>query len=124
MSQVRLKSVEFWRELRGPGPRRDGAMTASYSTMRVHPGTKDAAPSGLTIIWDREAHAIYIALDGATEDPIVVYGWQEVRRAIPVEPADLAPGELGLPGERARAKGAAWSTARREAEDKRKAAGG
>ena len=27
-------------------------------------------------------------------------------------------------GERARAKGAAWSTARREAEDKRKAAGG
>ena len=80
--KVNLKTVEFWREVRGPGPRNQSDSTATYSTMKVKSGDKDPTPSGLTIIWDQDAHAVVLAVD-TKDDPVVVYGWENVRRAIP-----------------------------------------
>ena len=80
---VPIKTVEFMLDVRGPWPRQQSDMTATYTTMRVRPGEKDPSPTGLSIEWDTESHAISIEKAGTQEDPVVVYPWHLVRRVIP-----------------------------------------
>lgn len=84
--KVALKTVEFWREVRGPGPRNQSETTATFSTFKVKSGEKEPTPSGLTIVWDQEARAVVLAQE-SKDDPVVIYNWENVRRAIPVDGA-------------------------------------
>ena len=81
--KVQLKTVEFWQDVRGPGPRNQSDATATHTTHKVKSGEKEATETGLTIIWDQEAQAVYLVKAGAKEDPVVCCPWTDVRRAIP-----------------------------------------
>jgi hypothetical protein len=83
MNLVPLKIVEFWREVRGPGSRRDGDVRAVFTTERVKPGEATLSPTGLAILWDRAASAVYVIQPDAKEHPCIVLNWHEVRRCEP-----------------------------------------
>lgn len=83
--KIHLKSVEFWREVRGPGPRNQSDVTATYTTHKVKAGEKESTPTGLTIVWDQEARAVYVLKANTSDDPAVIIEWSNVRRAIPAE---------------------------------------
>lgn len=80
--KIHLKSVEFWRDLRGPGPRNQSDITATFTTMKIKPGDSTPTPTGLVIVWDQEAHAVYVMSPKASVDPVVILEWSNVRRAI------------------------------------------
>jgi hypothetical protein len=80
---IPLSSVELWRDLRGPGPRAQSDATATFVTHKVKPGQSEPSPTGLTILWDRAAHAVYLVRPDSAADPCIVIGWDNVRRAIP-----------------------------------------
>jgi hypothetical protein len=84
---VPLKSVEFLSDKRGPGPRNQSDSTATYVTHKAKvgqvQGERELVATGLVLLWDRAASAVYLIKPAATEDPCVCYPWSEVRRVIP-----------------------------------------
>lgn len=84
--RVQLRSVEFWRDVRGPGPRNQSDVSSTFSTTKAKPGEANVQmETGLSIIWDQEAHAVYLVNDKLNVDPVVIYAASEVRRGIPVD---------------------------------------
>ena len=83
MNLIPLSSVELWRDLRGPGPRAQSDATATFVTHKVKSGETKPSPTGLTILWDRAAHAVDLVRPDSSADPCIVIGWDNVRRAIP-----------------------------------------
>lgn len=88
---VQLKTVEFWRDRRGPGPRNQSDATGTYSTHKVKPGEKDASPTGLRIFLDTDLQAVLVTQPEAKEDPVVIIPWSDVRRSLPADPAKWLP---------------------------------
>jgi hypothetical protein len=84
--KVQLQTVEFWRDVRGPGERNKADTSQTFSTMKIPSGEKEAKPTGLEIIWDQEARAIILAKE-SPQDPVIIVGWENVKRAIPKDPA-------------------------------------
>jgi hypothetical protein len=80
---IPLSTLELWRELRGPGPRAQSDATATFVTHKVKPGDDKPSPTGLTLLWDRGGHAVYLVRPDSDKDPCIVVGWENVRRAIP-----------------------------------------
>ena len=64
--------------------------------MKVRSGEKDSTPTGLSIVWDQEARAVILSKD-ASQDPVVVIAWENVRRAIPADPAGFMQSMDNLP---------------------------
>lgn len=88
MNLIPCKSVEFLSDRRGPGPRNQSDATATFVTHKMRPGDnpeKELSPTGLVILWDRAAAAIFLVRPEAKEDPCVAYPWADVRRVIPVD---------------------------------------
>ena len=83
MNLIPLRSVEFWREVRGPGPKNQSDVTGTFVTHKTKPGDTMPTATGLSILWDRDARAVYLVLPGDKHDPCVIYAWENVRRAIP-----------------------------------------
>lgn len=84
MRLVPLRSVEFLQGVRGPGSRRDGDVTATHQTEKIAPGTTEIAPTGLLLLWDRGAKAIYMLRPESKEYPAVVVGQHLVHRMVPL----------------------------------------
>jgi hypothetical protein len=81
---IPLLTVEFWRDVRGPGPRTADA-TATFTTQRVHPGELEPRPTGLLIFLDRAASCVYLVRKDEKNTPVTVHSSTEIRRAIPTE---------------------------------------
>jgi hypothetical protein len=57
----------------------------SGETEKAEGGGMKLTPTGLTIIWDQEAQAVYLVRAEAKENPVVCCPWKDVRRALPVD---------------------------------------
>ena len=83
MNLIPCKSVEFWRDVRGPGPRNQSDTTATFVTSKIRPGNTEPSPTGLVILWDRASHAVLLIKPTEKSDPCTVHAWGEVRRILP-----------------------------------------
>ncbi len=84
MSLVEMTHVELFEPVRGPGPRNQADVSSAFATLKAKPGDPRVfEPTGLRIVWDRDARAVYLVRPGDKVDPCVIIDQGNVRRMLP-----------------------------------------